>query len=132
MKKIMILLLVVTSWNTFACKGGSIKINDASVLSAESLRDPITGDRWLVQYDLAQGMDEYKTTDSDGNETHAVKILGQRFNKFGDLLSTSYLVKDLVSGEEAVVQLKTNKDENGHTARGIKKKLFTTLIVKGC
>jgi hypothetical protein len=118
---LIISLVTTVGWNARGCPGASIELNDDTYLQGDGVYswsgsklvkgiNPVT--------DLKMVGSPLRARNKAKEETHVVIILGYKADAEG-IISTSYLVKDLKTGEEKVLLLNTNYLGNGVRARGI-------------
>ncbi len=139
MKKVILILIVSFNMSSYACTRSKIELNNNA---------------WLYGNGFLSGTDRYEikdlkehgyigilldVSDKDSNRTHEMMVLGYDADDQG-VLSTTYLIKDVKSGEEKVLLLKTNYAGNGSWKKGLSKKMdqttpdeyFKSLSHAGC
>jgi hypothetical protein len=125
----LIITLMMVGNSSFACVTNSVALNDAAHLTALGLYDAIekqiTIDLEAIENRVKKtGSAIINATDSKNQVTHKVIYLGslkEVVNENGsektEVIQTSFLVKDLSSGAEQTIILKTNYLGNGVRAR---------------
>lgn len=136
--------VLMTFWGTaaLACPGGSVQLNDDTVLAADGIY--ALNPTQTLSIDVKSPQEKgkiwfskanYTITDSKNQASHKVKILAVNEDK-GGIISTVYHVTEISTNAEKTIMVQSNYFGNGTTARGIgpgkTSNIGTSLIVSGC